>query len=415
MRFVQNLQDVLRDRVAIIRDGGKDKKAIVKVTGVGRRLPQPGKILALALLGRLEFCRDRDLACEIHEDEIRNRPVSRRLEPGEAAMIAEVARAMTATDAAADALMQRLTSLSVKAAEAASSLRVVETSGSSVLARVNAATGVTGGVARDRADIEAYGRALDEVRAKYNPMFAAVQKYRSELAQLKQAHAAGAISADEYTAALSRLRQASLREIGVIKGRVLGYQHMAKAGGLARFQIVQLGYQLNDIGVSLASGQNPFVVLVQQGAQIAQIYGGQGGVWAALSQIGSLLGGLAKRAWPVALIAGAFAGPSWRAQLEACFGTADWFEEAYSLETNLLGEEVVKRPDAAKRLVEFYVRRVDALFGNSAAPSLVRNTRGNPLYHLIWAASNPTGKPIAKHILDLGDRIRVRRGPGQAV
>lgn len=101
--------------------------------------------------------------------------------------------------------------------------------------------------------------------------------------------------------------------------------------------------------------------------------------------------------------------PSWRAQLDACFGTADWFEEAYAVETNLLGESVVKRPDAAKRLVEFYVRRVDALFGNSAGPSLVRNTRGNPLYHLIWAASNPTGKPIAKHILGLGERVRVRR------
>lgn len=154
---------------------------------------------------------------------------------------------------------------------------------------IDANTGVSALPARSAEDIAAYGRALDETRAKYNPMFAAIQKYRSELAQLKAAHAAGAVSADEYSAALSRLRQASLNEIGIIKGRVQGYQQMAKQGGLARFQMIQLGYQLNDIGVSLASGQNPFVVMVQQGAQIAQIYGGQGGVRAMFQQIGGLV------------------------------------------------------------------------------------------------------------------------------
>lgn len=151
-------------------------------------------------------------------------------------------------------------------------------------------TGVSGDRARSAEDIVAYGRALDETRAKYNPMFAAISRYRSEIAEVRAAHAAGAISADEMTSAISRHRQASLREIDVIKGRVRGYQAMEKQGGLARFQMMQLGYQLNDIGVSLASGQNPFVVLVQQGAQIAQTYAGQGGVRAALEQTVGLIG-----------------------------------------------------------------------------------------------------------------------------
>lgn len=101
--------------------------------------------------------------------------------------------------------------------------------------------------------------------------------------------------------------------------------------------------------------------------------------------------------------------PNWLAQLDACFGTPDWFAEAYAVESNLLGECVVKRPDAARRLLQFYVRRLEALFGNTAGPSLVSNTRGVSLYHLIWAASNDRGKPIAKHILDLGSRVRVPR------
>lgn len=195
------------------------------------------------------------------------------------------------TGAAATELMGRLEMLASKAARAAANMNQMAGAGSTV-ARINAATGVSSGVSRDAEDIAAYGRALDQTRAKYNPMFAAISRYRSELAEVRQAHAVGAISADEMTAAISRLRQASLQEIGVIKGRVQGYQAMEKQGGLARFQMVQLGYQLNDIGVSLASGQNPFVVMVQQGAQIAQIYGGQGGVRAMFSQIGGLIRGL---------------------------------------------------------------------------------------------------------------------------
>lgn len=166
--------------------------------------------------------------------------------------------------------------------------------------RIDQVTGVSGDAARSAADMEAYGRALDATRAKYNPMFAAIHRYRAELADVRAAHRAGAISADEMSAALSRLRQESLRDIGIIKGRIQGYQAMEKGAGMARFQMVQLGYQLNDIGVSLASGQNPLIVMVQQGAQIAQIYGsGQGGVGAALGQMRQMLGGLVTKFWPV--------------------------------------------------------------------------------------------------------------------
>ena len=39
-------------------------------------------------------------------------------------------------------------------------------------------------------------------------------------------------------------------------------------------QATQLSYQLNDVFVSLASGQNPMMVAIQQGSQISQIFGG---------------------------------------------------------------------------------------------------------------------------------------------
>lgn len=40
---------------------------------------------------------------------------------------------------------------------------------------------------------------------------------------------------------------------------------------LARHHLVNLGFQIQDVGVSLASGQNPLTVFIQQGAQVAGI------------------------------------------------------------------------------------------------------------------------------------------------
>lgn len=42
--------------------------------------------------------------------------------------------------------------------------------------------------------------------------------------------------------------------------------------GLARHEMINLSRQINDVGVSLASGMSPFMVLIQQGAQISDIF-----------------------------------------------------------------------------------------------------------------------------------------------
>lgn len=83
---------------------------------------------------------------------------------------------------------------------------------------------------------------------------------------------------------------------------------VARSTGQARMQMMNLGYQINDIGMTLATGMNPMTVLIQQGSQILQIYAGQGGVRAAFSDISKMLVGIGKRVWPLALIAGGLKG-----------------------------------------------------------------------------------------------------------
>ena len=122
-------------------------------------------------------------------------------------------------------------------------------------------------------------------------MFAAVRSYRAELAAIRAAHATGAISADEMNAAIGRTRAASLASIAAIKGRTTAIGQMASGSRLAAMQSRMLLFQLNDIGVSLAGGMSPLMVLVQQGSQITQMYAGQGGVNAALRQTADLAKG----------------------------------------------------------------------------------------------------------------------------
>ena len=68
-----------------------------------------------------------------------------------------------------------------------------------------------------------------------------------------------------------------------------GIQNYAKAANAAqnsvrtsarqgRAQVQQLGYQIQDISVQLQAGQSPFVVLAQQGSQVASIFGPGGAV-----------------------------------------------------------------------------------------------------------------------------------------
>lgn len=64
---------------------------------------------------------------------------------------------------------------------------------------------------------------------------------------------------------------------------------VSRSGQLARHEMVNLSRQIQDVGVSLASGQSPFMVLTQQGMQIADIFSSSktGTVGGAIKQVGS--------------------------------------------------------------------------------------------------------------------------------
>lgn len=98
---------------------------------------------------------------------------------------------------------------------------------------------------------------------------------------------------------------------------------------------------------------------------------------------------------------------NWSDQLVRCFGTKEWRDIAYQVDIDLFGQDIVtKQGDVANRLLEFYVRRLRAIFAHVATPRLIRNTRKAPLYFLIWAGPNKLGLTGADHILKQGEEVK---------
>ncbi|WP_316191312.1 MULTISPECIES: phage tail length tape measure family protein [unclassified Bradyrhizobium] len=85
--------------------------------------------------------------------------------------------------------------------------------------------------------------------------------------------------------------------------------NMTKRIGLARHELINLSRQAQDIAVSLASGQSPFTVLMQQGTQVADIFGtSKGTLGGFASQVVGLLTPARLLGGVVGLTAAAFAG-----------------------------------------------------------------------------------------------------------
>jgi hypothetical protein len=113
---------------------------------------------------------------------------------------------------------------------------------------------------RAEAALERTGGAVQRETTKLRQLEAALEAAKIDVTQLATAE-------NGLTAAATRAAAAQQRLRGVSRG-VGGFM------GLNPNELQNLGFQVNDIIVSIASGQNPLTVFIQQGAQIGQIWPG---------------------------------------------------------------------------------------------------------------------------------------------
>lgn len=137
---------------------------------------------------------------------------------------------------------------------------------------------------------EADAAAAERLRMATDPLYAATKRLNAEIAESTRLYYSGATAPAEY-ARQQQVLVGQLREVeraheaaSTATGRLGG------AARLSRGDMINLGYQINDVVVSLVSGQKPLMVFAQQGAQIGQIAASSGvGLMGMARSIGALL------------------------------------------------------------------------------------------------------------------------------
>lgn len=144
------------------------------------------------------------------------------------------------------------------------------------------------------------GAELEKLRARYNPVFAAVKQYQSSVVSIQQAHRLGAISAEEMTAAIQRERKATLDSIAAIKQRNGAIASMRPAkSGPGSFQTANIAAQFQDIAVTSAMGMSPIQIALQQGTQLSAVFNEMGKGKAVIQGIGAAFASIVS---PVSLV-----------------------------------------------------------------------------------------------------------------
>ena len=129
-------------------------------------------------------------------------------------------------------------------------------------------------------------RSLDQLRARFSPLFAAQQEYKQRLNDIRDAQRLGALTQDEAGAAISRTKDAFANQVKAIQGGKVAFNQMS-------FEAKNLSYQLVDVTQGVLMGQSAFQIFAQQAGQIGQVIAtspqGLGGL---LKEIGTSLRGL---------------------------------------------------------------------------------------------------------------------------
>lgn len=133
------------------------------------------------------------------------------------------------------------------------------------------------GVAEAQAQRDRTNAMLEAARATNTGSESIRRNVQFTQEQIRAAQEATRAARDQV-AAMNQQAAAADALVGAQQRTTHGWQDynagIAKTGQnaqLARHHLVNLGFQLQDIGVSLASGQNPLTVAIQQGAQIQGI------------------------------------------------------------------------------------------------------------------------------------------------
>ncbi|QJP14673.1 hypothetical protein G3545_14085 [Starkeya sp. ORNL1] len=185
-------------------------------------------------------------------------------------------------------------------------------------------------------------------------------------------------------------------------------QAAASVNKLATHEVGNLAAQLSDIGVSLASGQSPFTVLIQQGAQISQIMGDRGvkGIIGAVGQ------GLLSLINPTTLALGGLAAAGYVASfaLDALSGDTEDLNGALD-ESKQLTDDLKASMDSAGKGAENFAQEIREVASLQATENLRKLTVAYDNWSAKFAAGFNTSSLDPLGNVTGGDELNQRFAP----
>ena len=126
-------------------------------------------------------------------------------------------------------------------------------------------------------------RQFNRLSAELDPAIAAAQRYNTILRSLNESVRNGLVPQEEA----NRLMEIAARDFRVAEeaNNLFHTSFSRSMGGfsrVARANITQFAYQIQDVGIQLQAGQNAMIIFAQQGSQIASLFGAEGAIVGAI-------------------------------------------------------------------------------------------------------------------------------------
>ena len=136
----------------------------------------------------------------------------------------------------------------------------------------------TNEIKRDTNDAAKATLQLEEATRSYGKTLTKVEEIQMQIDTGRFKYATDTVKKSllDRAAAYDKVAQAATKANDAESG---------KAGGLTNFQRAALSYQTTDIVTSLAGGQNPMMVLLQQGGQLKDQFGGLKPLFSAITEV----------------------------------------------------------------------------------------------------------------------------------
>ncbi|KUL94327.1 hypothetical protein DK26_15045 [Bosea sp. WAO] len=174
--------------------------------------------------------------------------------------------------------------------------------------------------------IEEDERAVRSLTQAYNPLLTNEERRNEALKTAQGLLARRSIDEKQYATVVTNINKVHDDTKKALEGAFTATGKWTSGVGLARHELINLGRQAQDVFVSLASGQSPMTVLIQQGTQIADVFAAsRGSVMGFLGQMGPAL---LRLAGPIAAVTTA---------LGAMYAAFKVSSEQQTLSNSLLG------------------------------------------------------------------------------